>query len=170
MEIVWVVFICVSVLDSKSPNFLNFFGHNFFPRWAAPIRLVSKDVELSGASFDLCKKFARRCSLTQTPTQKIKIGFWILNFQGISSLLISLRMIFKVLQLELFGFKFQSLGSKILKIPEFNLIITISCHLQLLTVTTISFTQIVDSFYHCSLFCHHFLLPPSLIRPQRRIN
>ena len=60
---------------------------------------------------------------TPTPTQKLKIGFWILNSQGISSTLISFRMIFKALQFALFGFKFQSLGSKVLKIPEFNLCI-----------------------------------------------
>ena len=43
--------------------------------------------------------------------------------QGISSSLISFEMIFRVLQSELFRFKFKSLSSKIAKIPEFNLVI-----------------------------------------------
>ena len=75
----------------------------------ASIRLLSKDVE-----FD---KF------TQTPTQKLKKGFWIFSYQEIGSSLISLEMIFEALQSELFRFKFHILNSKILKILEFNLCI-----------------------------------------------
>ena len=54
------------------------------------IRLKSKDVEYSCASFGLCEYFARVCPSTQTPTQKFKSGFLIFNSQGIGLSLVSL--------------------------------------------------------------------------------
>ena len=47
--------------------------------------LVSKDVEFSCASFDICEKFAASCPLTQTPTQKFKIEFPIFRYHEIGS-------------------------------------------------------------------------------------
>ena len=75
------------------------------------------------AEFYWYEKCARWCPPTQTPPQKLKNGVLILNSQGISSRLVSFGMIFEVLQSKLFRFKFHSLVSKILKIPEFNLTI-----------------------------------------------
>ena len=57
-----------------------------------------------------------------SPTQKLKSVFLILSYQEIGSSLVSFGMIFDALQSEFSWFKFHSLGSKILKIPEFNLI------------------------------------------------
>ena len=65
--------------------FGRFFGRYFFPRRAAPYRLVSKDVKFSCASFGLCLKFVTRCAPTQTPTQKFKIEFSIFTSQEIGS-------------------------------------------------------------------------------------
>ena len=48
--------------------------------------------------------------------------FW-LNSQEIDSSLVLLQMIFEALQPEIFRFKFLSLGLKVLKFPEFNLIV-----------------------------------------------
>ena len=62
------------------------------------------------------------CPATQTPTQKLEIGFSMFSSQEIGPSLVSFQMIFEALQSELFRFKFHSLGSKILKIPEFNLV------------------------------------------------
>ena len=45
--------------------------------------------------------------------------------QEISSGLVSFYMIFEALQSALFGLNFHSLSSKILKIPEFNLVIAL---------------------------------------------
>ena len=56
--------------------------------------LVSKDVEFSCASFEICKKFARWCPPTQTPTQKFKSGISIFSSQGISSSLVSFGIFF----------------------------------------------------------------------------
>ena len=58
---------------------------------------------------------------TQTPTQNSKIWFPAFSSQEIGSRLVSLEMIFEALQSKLFRLNFQSLSSKILKIPEFNL-------------------------------------------------
>ena len=55
--------------------FSRFFGCYFFPRRAALLRLVSKDVKFSCASFGLCLKFVARCARTQTPTQNLKLNF-----------------------------------------------------------------------------------------------
>ena len=82
------------------------------------VTLVSKDVEFS---FDPFEKFVGRRLHTRTPTQKLKIGFPKISSQDIGSGLVSLKMIFGALQFELFRFKIHSLGSKILKFPEFNL-------------------------------------------------
>ena len=67
-------------------------------------------------------KFTASCPITQSPTQMLKSWFSEFSSQEIGSRLISFEMIFKSLQLELFRFWFHSLSSKILKIPEFNLI------------------------------------------------
>ena len=56
-------------------------------------------------------------------TQMLKSGISMFSSQEISSSLASLEMIFEAPQSELFRFKFHSLRSKILKFPEFNLII-----------------------------------------------
>ena len=110
-----------------NPRNFNFLvGFSFKTIFAPPrpiTTLVSKDVEFSCASFDLYEKFARWCPPTQTPTRKFKTGISIFSSQGMGSTLVSLRMIFKALQSELFRFKFHSLSSKILKIPEFSLLI-----------------------------------------------
>ena len=71
-------------------------------------------------------KFVGRCPPTQTPTQKLKIEFSIFITQEIGSVLVSFEMIFQALQYELLSFKFHSPGSKILKIPEFNLVIVVA--------------------------------------------
>ena len=105
---------------------VSFSFETIFPLSPSATTLVSKDVKFPGASFGLYKKFARWCPPTKPPTQKFKIGFWILNSQGISSSLVSFGMIFEALQSDRFRFKFHSLGSKILKIPEFNLDIFIN--------------------------------------------
>ena len=63
----------------------------------APIRLVSKDMEFSHASFDPFFKFVARYPSTQMPTQKLKIEFPTSSSQGIGSSLVSLKMIFQVL-------------------------------------------------------------------------
>ena len=52
---------------------------------------------------------------------KVKMGFSMFGSHGIGSSSVSFEMIFEALQSELFKFKFDSLSSKILKIPEFNL-------------------------------------------------
>ena len=86
---------------------------------------VSKDVEFYCASFDLYEKFARGCPPMHTPTQKFENGFSMFGYQEMSSGLVSFPMIFEALQSELLSFKFHSLNSKILKILEFNLLISI---------------------------------------------
>ena len=110
-----------------NPRNFNFLvGFSFKTIFAPPrpiTTLVSKDVEFSCASFDLYEKFARWCPPTQTPTRKFKTGISIFSSQGMGSTLVSLRMIFKALQSELFRLKFHSLSSKIEKFPEFNLLI-----------------------------------------------
>ena len=85
--------------------------------------LVSKDVKFFGASFGLYEKFVGPCPPTPTPTQKFKNRFSIFSSQEIDPSLVSLEMIFEAPQSELFRFKFDSLSSKNLKIPEFSLII-----------------------------------------------
>ena len=110
-----------------NPRNFNFLvGFSFKTIFAPPrpiTTLVSKDVEFSCASFDLYEKFARWCPPTQTPTRKFKTGISIFSSQGMGSTLVSLRMIFKALQSELFRLKFHFLESKLQKIPEFNLMI-----------------------------------------------
>ena len=96
----------------------------FFPVYLTVMRLRSKDAELFCASFGLCERFARGCPPTQTPTQKFKNGFLIFSSQGIALRLVSLKMIFEALQSELLRFTFHLLSSKILKLPEFTLIIS----------------------------------------------
>ena len=91
-----------------------------FPSVALCDDIGIKRCEIFGTSFGQYKKLVRKRLLTQTPTQKFKIGFWILNSKGISSILVSFGMIFGALQSLIFWFKFYSLSSKI---PEFNLII-----------------------------------------------
>ena len=80
------------------------------------------------ALFDLYEKFARWFPPTQTPTQEFKSGISLFSSQGMDSTLVSLRMIFKALQFELFGLKFHFLGSKFRKIPEFNLIMSFTAN------------------------------------------
>ena len=62
--------------------------------------------------------------LSQTPMQKLKSGFLTSSSQGIASSLVLFEMIFEALQSELFRFKFHAPSLKILKIPEFNLLIS----------------------------------------------
>ena len=111
-----------------NPRNFNFLvGFSFKTIFAPPrpiTTLVSKDVEFSCASFDLYEKFARWCPPTQTPTRKFKTGISIFSSQGMGSTLVSLRMIFKALQSELFRLKFHFLESKLQKIPEFNLVMS----------------------------------------------
>ena len=78
-------------------------------------------MEFSGASFDQCEKIARGCQPTQTPTQKLQNEFLIISSKEIDPSLVSLERVFECLQSELFRFKYDSLSSEILKIPEFNL-------------------------------------------------
>ena len=78
-------------------------------------------MEFYYASFGLCEKFVRGCPPTQMPTQKLKIPFLRFNSPEIGSSLISSEMVFEALQSEIFRFKFHFLGSKLQKIPEFNL-------------------------------------------------
>ena len=59
--------------------------------------------------------------LLKRPRKSRESGFPRLSSQEIGSSLVSLEMIFEALQSELFRFKFHTLSSKILKIPEFNL-------------------------------------------------
>ena len=58
---------------------------------------VSKDVEFSCASFDICQNFAASRPHTQTPTQKSKNEFSILLSQEIGSSLVSFEIIFEAL-------------------------------------------------------------------------
>ena len=44
--------------------------------------LVSKDVEFSYASFDICEKFVASCPPTRTPTQKLKKVYFYSEFPG----------------------------------------------------------------------------------------
>ena len=67
------------------------------------MRLELIDVQFSCTSFDPCKKFARGCPPTQTPTQKLKSVFERLSSQKIGSSSVSLNMIFCALQSELFN-------------------------------------------------------------------
>ena len=57
----------------------------------------------------------------------------MVSSQEIRSRLVSHRKIFEDLQSELFRFKFNSLSSKILKIPEFNLRIVYVLNLNFMT-------------------------------------
>ena len=82
--------------------------------------LVSKRVEFSFASSNLCEKFVGDGRLPKRPRKSQNLGF-LLSSQGISSSLILLQMILEALQSEIFGFKFDSLSSKILKFPGMNL-------------------------------------------------
>ena len=85
--------------------------------------MVSKDAKFYCASFGSYEKFVGECPPTQTPTQMLKSVFSILSSQETGSSSVSSKMIFGALQFELFRFKIHSLGSKILKFPEFNLLI-----------------------------------------------
>ena len=58
--------------------------------------------------------------LPKRPRKSQNLGF-LLSSQGISSSLILFQMILEALQSEIFGFKFDSLSSKILKFPGLNL-------------------------------------------------
>ena len=92
-----------------------------FPRWFAPYRLVSKDVEFFFASFDLCEKFVARCPPTQTPTHKLKSRFSMFGSQETGSRSVLFLMIFQALKPEILRFNLYALSFKIPKIPEFNL-------------------------------------------------
>ena len=63
----------------------------------------------------------------------LKSVFSILSSQETGSSSVSSKMIFGALQFELFRFKIRSLGSKILKFPEFNLGIFSCCEFHILT-------------------------------------
>ena len=77
---------------------------------------LSKDVEF----FNTYEKFFRRYPPTQTSTQK-RNGFSLLGFREVGSTFISFAMIFEALPSS-FKFPYHSLSLKILKIPEFNLV------------------------------------------------
>ena len=49
-------------------------------------------------TFNLCQKFGRGCPAAQTPTQKFKIGFLMVNSQDIGSGLVSFQMVCEALQ------------------------------------------------------------------------
>ena len=70
---------------------------------------------------DLYEKFVAGCPPIQTPTQMFLCRFSFFGSQGIGSSLVIFWMIFQALQSELLRFKLHSLGSKLQKIPEFNL-------------------------------------------------
>ena len=94
-------FILCQPTQFSPPNF-SIFGRFSFKTIFAPTptttTLVSKDVEFSCASFEICKKFARWCPPTQTPTQKLKIGFPKTSSREIGSSLVSFQIIFEALQ------------------------------------------------------------------------
>ena len=108
---------------TQFPFLVSFSFKTIFAPPPTKTTLVSKDAEFSCASFDTCEKFVASCPHAQTPTQMLKSRFSQFSSQGQGSSQVSLEMIFNVLQSELFRFKFHSLSSKILKIPEFNLYI-----------------------------------------------
>ena len=62
------------------------------------MKLVSKDVTFSGASFGLYEKFVEGCPPTQTPTQMLKSVFSMISFQEIGPILVSFQMIFEALK------------------------------------------------------------------------
>ena len=109
----WVYLILVNLRNfnpRKIQFFVSFLCKTIFPPLTHRARLISKDVEFYCASFDIYEKFAGECPPTQTPTQKLKSGFSIFNSQGMGLSLVWLKMIFEVLQSELFRFKFHFLG------------------------------------------------------------
>ena len=55
--------------------------------------------------FGLCGNFVRWCPPTQTPTQKLDIGFSMFSYQEIGPRLVSFQMIFEALQSDLFTVK-----------------------------------------------------------------
>ena len=57
-------------------------------------------MEFPCKSFDICENFVASCPPTQTPTQKLKIGFSMFSSQEIGSGLVSFEMIFETLQSE----------------------------------------------------------------------
>ena len=107
-------------------SLVSFSFKTIFPLSPTATTLVSKDVKFYCASFGPNEKFVGGCPPTQTPTQMLKSVFSILSSQETGSSSVSLKMIFGALRFELFRFKIHSLGSKILKFPEFNLMIL--CH------------------------------------------
>ena len=78
----------------------------------------------SGRNNFIGKKSLSGCQPSQTPTQILKRTFLIISTQGIRPSLVSFEITFEALKYELFRFKFHSQSSKILQIPEFNLVIT----------------------------------------------
>ena len=86
--------ICVGVTLSESPSkilFLTSFEFKLSPTTPVTTSL-SKDVDFSCASFDICEKFVASCPPTQTPTQKLKIRFSRFSSQEIGSSFVSLEL------------------------------------------------------------------------------
>ena len=84
---------------------------------------MSKDVELFVHLFVYLKSMADDVHPLKSPRKSQKNEFWMSNSHEIGSSLVSFKMIFEALQSKLPRFEFQSLSSKILKIPEFSLVI-----------------------------------------------
>ena len=102
-------------------NFWSVFHSQVLPTVPHCHETWTKRCDFLCASFDVYGKFVGRCPPTQTPTRKLNSGFLRFNSKEIGSSLVSLQTIFEALQSELFRYKSHSLGSKILKFPEFNL-------------------------------------------------
>ena len=98
-------------------------GRGWTPSGVLGYDCLPRQKKVSRRYRDPHEKFVAYCPLTQTPTQKLKSGFSTSSSQGIASSLVLFEMIFEALQSELFRFKFHAPSLKILKIPEFNLMI-----------------------------------------------
>ena len=74
----------------------------------------------------------QHCIMSTYPNAHAKVDNWISEnqFPEIGLSLVSFGMIFEALQSEAFRFKFRSLGSKIIKIPKFNLMMGLSFQLS----------------------------------------
>ena len=82
----------VNLRNFNPRNFQFFVGFSFktiFAPSPTTMKFISKDVEFSCASFDICLKFVAYCPRTETPTQKFKNGFTIFTPQAISPSLVS---------------------------------------------------------------------------------
>jgi len=87
-----LIWFYVNLRNFNPRNFQFFVGFSFktiFAPSPTTMKFISKDVEFSCASFDICLKFVACCPRTETPTQKFKNGFTIFTPQAISPSLVS---------------------------------------------------------------------------------